>query len=163
MNTPATPAPKDLVGFLDFYLVKQAPFQIPDGGREWIVKFGPWITVVLLILTLPILLVALGLGAILIPFGGVGYASGFGLLTIFVIVELGLMIAALPGLFARKMAGWQLLFYSQLVSIAVQHSERTGRFWIAVRADLALHPLSGAAVVSPVNPETGSLEVKSEI
>ena len=118
MNTPATPAPKDLVGFLDFYLVKQAPFQIPDGGREWIVKFGPWITVVLLILTLPILLFALGLGAILIPFGGVGYASGFGVLTLFVIVELGLMIAALPGLFARKMAGWQLLFYSQLVSIA---------------------------------------------
>ena len=117
MNTPATPAPKDLVGFLDFYLVKQAPFQIPDGGREWIVKFGPWITVVLLILTLPILLFALGLGAILIPFGGVGYASGFGVLTLFVIVELGLMIAALPGLFARKMAGWQLLFYSQLVSI----------------------------------------------
>ena len=118
MNTPATPAPKDLVGFLDFYLVKQAPFQIPDGGREWIVKFGPWITVVLLILTLPILLFALGLGAILIPFGGVGYASGFGVLTLFVIVEMGLMIAALPGLFARKMAGWQLLFYSQLVSIA---------------------------------------------
>jgi hypothetical protein len=118
MNTPATPASKDLVGFLDFYLVKQAPFQIPDGGREWIVKFGPWITVVLLILTLPILLFALGLGVILIPFGGVGYGSGFGVLTLFVIVELGLMIAALPGLFARKMAGWQLLFYSQLVSIA---------------------------------------------
>jgi len=118
MNTTATPPPKDLVGFLDLYLVKQAPFQIPDGGREWIVKFGPWITVVLLILTLPVLLFALGLGAIFIPFGGVGYASGFGMLTIFVIVEVGLMIAALPGLFARKMAGWQLLFYSQLVNIA---------------------------------------------
>ena len=118
MNTPATPAPKDLVGFLDSYLVKQAPFQIPDGGREWIVKFGPWITVVLLILTLPVLLFALGLGVIFIPFGGVGYASGFGMLTLFVIVEVGLMIAALPGLFARKMAGWQLLFYSQLVNIA---------------------------------------------
>ena len=118
MNTPAASAPKDLVGFLDFYLVKQAPFQIPDGGREWIVKFGPWITVVLLILTLPVLLFALGLGVIYIPFGGVGYASGFGVLTLFVFVEVGLMIAALPGLFARKMAGWQLLFYSQLVNIA---------------------------------------------
>jgi len=118
MNTTATPPPKDLIGFLDFYLVKQAPFQIPDGGREWIVKFGPWITVVMLILTLPILLFALGLGVIWIPFGGVGYASGFGMLTLFVLAELGLMIAALPGLFARKMAGWQLLFYSQLVNIA---------------------------------------------
>jgi len=120
MNTP-TPtteaAPKDLIGFLDFYLVKKAPFQIPDAGREWIVKFGPWITVVLLILTLPLLLFALGIGTIFMPFGGVGYASGFGLLTLFVIAEIGLMIAALPGLFARKMAGWRLLFYSQLVSI----------------------------------------------
>jgi hypothetical protein len=54
-----------------------------------------------------------------VPFGGIGYASGFGMLTIGVIVEIGLMIAALPGLFARKMAGWRLLFYSQLVSIAI--------------------------------------------
>lgn len=117
MTTSNTAAPKDLIGFLDFYLVKQAPFQIPDGGREWIVKYGPWITVILMILALPILLFALGLGAILIPFGGIGYASGFGFLTLFVIVEVGLMIAALPGLFGRRMAGWRLLFYSQLVSI----------------------------------------------
>ncbi len=117
MTTPTTEAPKDLMGFLDFYLVKKAPFQIPDAGREWIVKFGPWITVVLLILTLPILLVALGIGAIFVPFGGVGYAGGFGILTLFVIVEIGLMIAALPGLFNRRMSGWRLLFYSQVVSI----------------------------------------------
>jgi hypothetical protein len=118
MNTPANnDPPKDLIGFLDFYLVKKAPFQIPDGGREVIVRFGPWITLILLILTLPLLLFALGIGAVFIPFGGIGYASGFGVLTIFVIVEIGLMIAALPGLFARKMAGWRLLFYSQLVSI----------------------------------------------
>ena len=121
MNTPTTTtpaeAPKDLIGFLDYYLVKKAPFQIPDAGREWIVKFGPWITVVLLILTLPILLFALGLGTILIPFAGLGHATGFGFLTLVILAEIGLMIAALPGLFARKMSGWTLLFYSQLISI----------------------------------------------
>jgi hypothetical protein len=119
MNTTTTTAepPKDLIGFLDFYLVKKAPFQIPAAGREWIVKFGPWITVVLLILTLPLLLVALGIGVVFMPWGGAGYATGFGFLTLVVLIELGLMIAALPGLFARKMSGWQLLFYSQLVSI----------------------------------------------
>jgi len=117
MNTLANEPPKDLIGFLDFYLVKKAPFQLPDNAREWIVKFGPWITVVLIILFLPLLLVALGLGAVLTPFGGVGYAAGFGIMTIVLIIELGLMVAALPGLFARKMAGWTLLFYSQLVGI----------------------------------------------
>ncbi|MSO56282.1 MAG: hypothetical protein EXQ55_05075 [Acidobacteria bacterium] len=40
MTTPATEAPKDLVGFLDFYLVAKSPFQIPAGGKDWIVKFG---------------------------------------------------------------------------------------------------------------------------
>lgn len=125
MNThTGVEPPKDLIGFLDFYLVKKAPFQIPDAGRELIVKFGPWITVVLLILLLPLLLVALGLGAVFMPFGGVGYAAGFGFLTIVVIIEIGLLIAALPGLFARKMSGWTLLFYSQLVGIV--HSLLSG-------------------------------------
>jgi hypothetical protein len=116
--TPTNGAPKDLIGFLDFYLVDKAPFQIPDAGREWIVKFGPWITVVLLILTLPLLLVALGIGTLFIPFGGLGYARGFGVLTLVLFAEIGLMIAALPGLFARKISGWRLLFYAQLLSIA---------------------------------------------
>ena len=117
MNTVPDDPPRDLIGFLDFYLVKKAPFQIPENGREWIVKFGPWITVVLCILLLPLLLVALGIGAVFTPFGGVGYAAGFGIMTIVLIAEFGLMVAALPGLFARKMAGWTLLFYSQLIGI----------------------------------------------
>jgi hypothetical protein len=104
-----------MMGFLDYYLVQKAPFQIPDGGREWIVKYGPWIAVVLLILTLPPLLFALGIGAVVMPFAGVGYAAGFTYLTILVLVNVGLMVMALPGLFARKIAGWNLLFYAQLV------------------------------------------------
>ena len=116
-TTTATEAPKDVIGFLDFYLVKKAPFQLPDAAKEFIVKFGPWITIVLLFLTLPLLLVALGIGAFLMPFGGLGYATGFGFLSLFVLAEIALMVAALPGLFARKMAGWRLLFYSQVISI----------------------------------------------
>jgi len=109
-------APKDLIGFLDFYLVKKAPFQIPDAGRELIVKFGPWIILILLVVALPALLFLLGIGSALMPFGGVGYASGFGLAAIFLIIRLGLQAASLPGLFARKMIGWKLAFYGQLVS-----------------------------------------------
>ncbi|MBP8273129.1 MAG: chromate transporter [Acidobacteria bacterium] len=110
-------APKDLIGFLNFYLVEKAPFQLPDGLKEFLVKYGPWITVVLLVLSLPALLVMLGIGTALVPFGGVGYAAGFGYLTVVMIVQLGLTVAALPGLFARKMSGWTLLFYSQIISV----------------------------------------------
>ena len=112
----ANQAPKDLMGFLEFYLVQKAPFQIPDNAKEWIVKFGPWITVVLLVLMLPAILFILGVGTAMLPWGGVGYAAGFTYAAVFLVVQVGLMIAALPGLFARKMAGWTLAFYAQIVS-----------------------------------------------
>ena len=119
VTSPSAEAPKDLVGFLDFYLVQKAPFQIPDNIKEVIVKFGPWITLVLLILSLPPLLFVLGVGTAFVPFGGVGYATSWGYLTVGLVIQIGLTIAALPGLFARKMAGWRLLFYAQIVSFVV--------------------------------------------
>jgi hypothetical protein len=117
MSAETNGAPKDLIGFLDFYLVQKAPFQLPDEAKEWLVKYGPWITVVLLVLALPPLLFVLGIGTALIPFGGIGYATGFTYLTIGLIAQLGLTLAALPGLFARTMSGWRLLFYAQMVSL----------------------------------------------
>jgi hypothetical protein len=117
-QTSSEQAPKDLIGFLDFYLVKKAPFQIPDNAKEWLVQYGPWITIVIIVLTLPAVLALLGLGAVLLPFAG--YGAGFGLLAIGLIVEIAMTLMALPGLFARKMSGWTLLFYSRLVSIAAR-------------------------------------------
>ena len=112
--TDAAQPPKDLIGFLDFYLVQKAPFQLPDNAKEWIVKYGPWIAIVLLILALPPLLFALGLSTVLV--GDVAYAAGFTYVTVVLILEVGLLIAALSGLFARKMSGWTLVFWSQVVS-----------------------------------------------
>ena len=117
MTTEAAQAPKDPIEFLDHYLVKKAPFQIPDGGREAIVKFGPWIVVVLLVLSLPALLVILGVGTLVVPFGGAGAATGFGLAAIGLCVQLALQAMALPGLFARKMSGWRLMFYATVASV----------------------------------------------
>ena len=113
----ANQPPKDLIGFLDFYLVKKAPFQIPDNIREWLVKFGPWIALVLMLLTLPFVLLALGISTVLLPFAAVGYATGFTFVAVVAIVQFGLQVAALPGLFARKMSGWTLLFYANIVGV----------------------------------------------
>ncbi len=109
-------APKDLVAFLDYWLVKKAPFQLPDGAREFIVRYGPWIAIVLLLISLPVILVALGLSAVLLPFAPY-YAPGFGLAVAVLLVELVLDVAALPGLFTRKMSGWRLIFYARIVAI----------------------------------------------
>jgi hypothetical protein len=104
-NTSTQP-PKDLIGFLDYYLVQKAPFQLPDGAKEWIVKFGPWIALVLIVISLPLLLLALGVSAFILPFAGTA-APGLGLA----------WVVALPVLFARKMSGWRLLFYGRVVAI----------------------------------------------
>jgi hypothetical protein len=116
-QTSSEQAPKDPIGFLNYYLVTKAPVQIPDNVKEWIVQYGPWITIVVLVLTLPALLFVLGLGSVLVPFAGIGYATGFGFVAIGLVVGIGLTLMALPGLFARKMSGWSLLFYARLVSI----------------------------------------------
>ena len=113
--TEATQPPKDLYGFLDFYLVQKAPFQIPDDAKEWIVKFSPWIAVVLLVITLPAVLLALGLGTALVPFGVV--VPGFAYVWILLLAHVVLLVLALPGLFARKMSSWKLVFYARIVSI----------------------------------------------
>jgi hypothetical protein len=116
MTDDGSQAPKDIIGFLDFYLVKKAPFQIPDPAREWIVRFGPWIALVLLVLSLPLIFALLGFGTMLMPFAGVAYATGFGMAALFILIGVGLEVIALPGLFARKMSGWNFMFYAQIAS-----------------------------------------------
>ena len=113
---PADQAPKDVMGMLEYYLVKKAPYQIPENAKKWIVQWGPWIELVLLILALPVLLLALGISAAFVPFASAGVAGGFSLVVIILVVQLGLEVAALPGLFARKRQGWTLAFYAQILS-----------------------------------------------
>ena len=116
-------APKDLIGFLDYYFVKKAPFQIPQAGREWLVRFGPWIAIVLLILWLPGLLWLLNVGSAWGPFGSPGYYPAYRYSTVYwpwmlgLVAFFALMILALPGLFARRMSGWRLAFYAEVVSV----------------------------------------------
>ena len=119
-STKKDKVPSDLMGFLDYWLVKKAPFQIPDSAKEWIVKWGPWITVVLMVLSLPIIFAAIGLSAFLTPYAalaGAGYTAWYWVGLAVVVLELALGLMALPGLFARKLSGWTLLFYSQVVSL----------------------------------------------
>ena len=115
--TTSDQAPKDLIGFLDYYLVKKAPFQLPGEVKEFLVKFGPWIALVMLLLALPGLLLMLGLGTAFMPFGGAVYSVGFTFASVFLLGQLVLLGLALPGLFKRKMSAWRLIFYSQLVGI----------------------------------------------
>lgn len=113
---------KQLNDLLELYLVKKAP-ALPKNIKEAIVKFGPWITLILIVLALPLLLAVFGLGTILLPFsflGGVsaGYKATLGLL--FSGITVLLEIVALPGLFKRAKAGWNLVYYAALIG-AIEH------------------------------------------
>jgi hypothetical protein len=90
------------------------------GVKEGFVKYFPWITLVLMVLLLPVVILAFGLGAVLSPLsflGGLGsgvfYIISVGLTGLVLVLDL----LALNGLFNRKRRGWVLAYYAQLVSI----------------------------------------------
>jgi hypothetical protein len=109
-----------LEDILDLYLVKKAPFQLPANVKEFIVKFGPYITLILMLLALPVILLALGLSAVLLPMVGAvagvktGITATLGL--VLAIATLVLEAVALPGLFKRSKVGWNFVFYAVLIS-----------------------------------------------
>lgn len=98
------------------YLYDRAP-HLPPQWQEVLVKFLPYLTILFVVLSLPVLLAALGLGAFLSPLmmvGG-GLASYSFTLIIFA-VSVILEGMAIPGLFNRSRRSWTLLYYSTLVN-----------------------------------------------
>ena len=93
---------------------------IPENIKEIIVKYGPYLSLIGIVLSIPSLLALLGIGAFLSPLavlGGVHY--GFKTLLSFA-VTLAIIIMeiiALPGLFKRQMKAWKIMFYVSLISV----------------------------------------------
>lgn len=108
---------------LEVYLVDKAPFQLPENIKELIVKFAPWISLIVLVVTLPAILLSFGLGTVFAPFaflGGIQAGVSFGFGMIFGAVILVIQALAIPGLFKRLRSAWNLLFYASLLG-AVQN------------------------------------------
>lgn len=112
---------KELYDLLELYLVKKAP-ALPTGAKEGIVKFGPWIILIMIIMTLPMILALFGLGTLIMPLsylGGINAGMGYTVALVLSGVSLVLEAIALPGLFRRELKAWNLVYYATLVS-AVQ-------------------------------------------
>lgn len=106
-----------VIAQLDAYFGTGCPVQLPDGVREFFVRFGPWVTLVVLIISVPAMLAALGIGTILSPFLG-PKITGFGVTWLLGVVQTGITAVALPGLFRRQYASWRLMFIGQSLGIA---------------------------------------------
>lgn len=114
------------------YLVKEAPFQIPENGKKAIAKWAPWISLVIGILSL---LSALSLWNLahradrLLDYAN-DFSRAYGLdapnkdisvfvyiAIIFILAQGILLIVAFKGLQDRKKStGWDLLLYSTIAS-----------------------------------------------
>jgi len=107
---------------LDLYFDKKAP-AMPDSVKEALVKYGPYLTAILMFMALPIILGLLGFGAMMSPFaymGGFRYGLGFSFGLLFTIAILIMQGLSLPALFKRRKSGWNLMFYVALLQ-AVQN------------------------------------------
>lgn len=104
---------------LDLYFGKKAP-QLPEGVRNFIVMIAPWFVLISVILSIPALLALLGISSFVMPtYGMMGYAVGpmWTVSMVLLAATVVLEALALPGLFKKSKSGWNLIFYSILVSL----------------------------------------------
>ncbi|MEK9151734.1 MAG: hypothetical protein AAB547_03825 [Patescibacteria group bacterium] len=113
-----------LEALLDEYMVKKAPFQLPMGLKEFIVKVSPYLIVIFAVLSLPLILAAIGISTAFAPLGmmgAYGYGFGWGLSAIIslvvAVIVLVMEVMAVPGLFKRTRGAWRLIFYASIVSL----------------------------------------------
>lgn len=114
-------------GWLYDMLVVKVPYQIPTAAKEWIVRYGPWITVAVAVLlalaTIPALFAALALTGYVSTFGvaagaTVGIMPMLYLAIAILVIQLIVMFISVPMLLKRQRKGWLLVFYSVLISFA---------------------------------------------
>ncbi|TAH33255.1 hypothetical protein EYC58_01345 [Candidatus Saccharibacteria bacterium] len=158
---PATPTPAVSgplaaleAKFYEWFVYK-APYQLPVALTDFIVKFGPWITLVIGILMLPALFAVFTIGSVVgtvaTAYGAVDYQPGifYWLAMIVLLAQVIVMFVSIPMLLKQKRTGWLLLFYANLVSIVygVINSFAYGYFaiggliWTAISAAIALYIL----------------------
>lgn len=103
---------------LKLYLVDKAP-SLPQNIKEILVAIAPWFTLIGVFISVPLILVFLGLGTILAPFAmffGITAGAGFNFSVIFLIISVVFEALAIQGLFNRTRQGWMYVFYANIVS-----------------------------------------------
>lgn len=94
---------------------------LPNNWRDVIVTITPWLALIFGVIGVLGSLAAVGVLTFLAPVvllgGGIGVASGGIIGAVLALVASVLLVLAFPGTRAKKMSGWNLLFYSEVVSV----------------------------------------------
>ena len=108
-----------LISQMEKWFSKLPP--LPPNWRDVIVSITPWLALIFGIIGVLGSLAAVGVLTFLAPFmvlgGGIGVASGGIIGALLALVASILLVLAFPGTRDRKMSGWRLLFWSEVVSI----------------------------------------------
>lgn len=127
--------------------VRRAPVQIPEGLAHVIVAITPWLVVCLLLLSFPLLFLALTVGTS-IGFGAGGFKPLYYLSVLVFLAITILSVMAVPALLNREAKGWRLIYCAVLVNIAFSIVRWLGEpqayyslFWSLVLSAMALYVL----------------------
>jgi len=94
---------------------------LPKGATDFIVNVAPWLSLIFGVLSILVGVSAFGFLAVLSPFAAVAGAGAYaitGLLSSLVLLVQGvIMIVAFPSLKKRGQRGWNLLFWSLILSV----------------------------------------------
>lgn len=112
---------KGLETKLNDVFVKNAPFQLPAGFKKWVAEYA-WIFAIIGtvfgIFACLALLAAVGLFSVVAAsVGAAGYILFAWLALLVLVVQVALSAMSISPLKAKQKRGWDLLFYSQLISI----------------------------------------------
>jgi uncharacterized membrane protein len=105
-----------LISTLDGYS-KKTP-ALPVNLKEILVKYAPWVNIVVIAISLPAVFTVLGLGTMTVApnVSGAAVSSGYTIAVIFLGISLVLRGISVPALFERAKSGWDKMFYATLVS-----------------------------------------------
>jgi len=108
----------ELENKLEEVFTKKLP-ALPENIKEIIVKYGPYVALIVMVFSIPALLTLFGIGVIVAPWAVVGRAWGIQtiLAITFSLLIIILEIVALPGLFKRQMKAWRIMFYISLINV----------------------------------------------
>lgn len=102
-------------------LVTNAPFQLPIKAKEVIVKIAPWVTLVVILLSLPAIFAVFTINSyvnsvyssyIMASVGTMYYVA-----IAVLVVQVVVMALSIAPLMKHKRSGWLLVFYSSTISV----------------------------------------------
>ncbi|MEI6326503.1 MAG: hypothetical protein WCO78_00085 [Candidatus Roizmanbacteria bacterium] len=121
-----------LEGICDEYLVKKAPFSLPENVKDIIVKLayplaiiGAVLMAIAIVTAVGVVLLSLGISGLALPFAGTGAIAEFNLIGLILsALQLGVSILgvkiyfqAIPGLKTLTRKAWHLVYLGYLLSV----------------------------------------------